>query len=488
MASANNSRQLLFVVLAVAASAILLWFGTGLFPWWPLMWIAPLPVLLVAARSSWWGAMLAAFAAWTIGGFTMEHYFTTSLHMHLGVWIQIDAGQAVMFALAVLLFRALLKRGAWWSALVGFPAARVSYEYLLNLSSPHGTALNAAYSELNCLPVLQLAALTGPWGISFLMFGFSAALAIGIHLRATAPKQALRIVGATAGVVAAALIFGAIRLASPPPAGQEVRVGLVASDAPGNTGVAEPGKDADRLFREYAGKISELAAQGAQAVVIPENLGVLLDSNASSTDATFQPIADKAHITIVVGVGHVEPAVRFNEARVYTPSAPVRLYAKHHLLPPFELKFTPGKTLLTMDEPKGIWGVAICKDMDFTQLSRENGRAGVGLLLVPAWDFVLDRFEHGHMAVMRGVESGFGVARAARGGYLTISDNRGRIVAETRSNSAPFATLIADVPAVHDTTLYLLLGDWFAWVALALFGFALVQLVRLRILTRQVIR
>ena len=61
-------------------------------------------------------------------------------------------------------------------------------------------------------------------------------------------------------------------------------------------------------------------------------------------------------------------------------------------------------------------------------------------------------------------------------------------MAETRSNSAPFATLIADVPAVHDTTLYLLLGDWFAWVTLALFGFALVQLVRLRILTRQVIR
>ena len=484
MAYANNSRQLLFAVPAVAASATLLWFGTGLFPWWPLMWFAPLPVLLFAARSSWWSAMLAAFAAWAIGGINMEHYFTTSLHMGLGVWIQIDAGQAVMFALTVLLFRALLKRGAWWSALVGFPAAWVSYEYLLNLSSPHGTALNVAYSELNCLPVLQLASLTGPWGISFMMFGFSAALAIGIHLRSTAPKQALRIVGATTGLVAAVLIFGAVRLAFPPPAGQEVRVGLVASDAPGNRGVADPGADADRLFRGYAEKISELAAQGAQAVVIPEDLAVLPDSNVSSTDAIFQSIANMAHITIVVGVGRVQPTVKFNQARVYTPLVPVQLYAKHHLLPPFELKFTPGKTLLTMQEPKGTWGVAICKDMDFTQLSRENGRAGVGLLLVPAWDFVLDRFEHGHMAVMRGVESGFGIARAARGGDLTIADNRGRIVAETRSNSAPFATLIADVPAVHDTTLYLLLGDWFAWVVLALLVLTLVQLVRVRILTR----
>ena len=114
--------------------------------------------------------------------------------------------------------------------------------------------------------------------------------------------------------------------------------------------------------------------------------------------------------------------------------------------------------------------------MDFTQLSRQYGRVGVGLMLVPAWDFVLDRFEHGHIAVMRGVESGFSIARAARGGFLTVSDNRGRILAETESNSAPFATLLVDVPAVHDTTLYLLLGDWFAWLTLATTAYNLTRL------------
>ena len=92
--------------------------------------------------------------------------------------------------------------------------------------------------------------------------------------------------------------------------------------------------------------------------------------------------------------------------------------------------------------------------MDFTPLSRQYGEAGTGLMLVPAWDFDLDRWLHGHMAVMRGVESGFSIARAAKQGYLTVSDDRGRILAETRSDAAPFATLIADVPAVHNTTLY----------------------------------
>src|ERR1700735_192385 len=116
-----------------------------------------LAVLLFAARSSWWAAALAAFAAWAVGGLNLWHYFTAALHAPLAQRVEIAAAPAVMFALAVLLFRALLKRGAWWSALLSFPVAWVSYEYILNLSSPHGTALNLSYSELNFLPLLQLA-------------------------------------------------------------------------------------------------------------------------------------------------------------------------------------------------------------------------------------------------------------------------------------------------------------------------------------------
>jgi apolipoprotein N-acyltransferase len=79
---------------------------------------------------------------------------------------------------------------------------------------------------------------------------------------------------------------------------------------------------------------------------------------------------------------------------------------------------------------------------------------------------------------MRGVESSFSIAHAAKNGYLTVSDDRGRILAETRSDSAPFAILIADVPVVHNTTIYLLWGDWFAWLALAILVFTLARLYR----------
>jgi apolipoprotein N-acyltransferase len=481
MAFAIDARRIGFALLAAVATAVLVWFGTGLFPQWPLMWFAPLPILLFASRASWWAAGLTAFVAWTAGDLNLWHYFTVALHGPLVVRLEIVTAPALVIALAVLLYRALLRRGAYWSALVAFPAAWVSFEYIFNLTSPHGTAISLAYSQLNFLPMLQLASITGPWGISFLLLAFSSAMAIGIHLRSTAPKRALRIVSVTVGVLAAVLIFGAVRLALPPPPHQDVKVGLVASDLPENSDVAAPGADTERVLRDYAAQALALAARGAQVIVLPEHLGEVVDPNTSNADEIFQSLADKTGSTIVVGLAHLSPHVKYNQARIYAPRAPVESYNKHHLLPPFESMFAPGTTLATLSEPTGTWGVAICKDLDFTGLSRQYGQMNVGLMLVPAWDFDLDRFAHGHIAVMRGVESGFAIARAARRGYLTVSDNRGRILAETESNSAPFATLLVDVPAVHDNTIYLMFGDWFAWVVLATLGFTLVRVMGSRV-------
>jgi len=381
MAFAIDYRRSLAALAAFLSASILFWFGNDLDPWWPLLWFAPLPILLFASRSSWWSAALTAALSLLVGSLSMWHYFRV-LQGPFAVWAGVYSIAALVFAAAVLLFRALLLRGAWWSALLALPA----------------------------------------------------------------------------------------------PPDQHVTVALLASDEPTNTGVAEEGPATERLFRDYAREAEKLAAQGAQVIVLPEKLGVVVDPDNRASDAIFQSLADKTKSTIVAGLVHVSPPAKYNQARVYAPGAPVLRYDKQHMLPPFESNLKPGTTLTLMPEQSRIWGVAICKDMDFTQLSCEYGEAGAGLMLVPAWDFNVDQWWHGHIAVIRGVESGFSIARAAKNGYLTVSDNRGRILAETRTDSAPFATLVAQAPAIHDTTLYLLLGDWFAWLALATLVFALVQL------------
>lgn len=477
MAFSSKYRGGIAALLAIVLSSILIWFGNGLNPLWPLLWFAPLPVLWFALRSSWWGAAIVAAVSTLLGGLNMWHYLGAFSPF---AWAIAFGVGALVFAGAVLLFRALLLRGAVWSAMLAFPATWVSYEYARNFITPHGTAGSFAYTQLNFLPFLQLASITGPWGMTFLLMLFPAALAIGLHFRRSEPKKALRIVSAAVGAIVLVLIFGTVRLALPPPPNNSVKVGLIASDLSNNVDVAAAGVQSERLFRDYAAEAEKLAARGAQVIVLPEKLGVIVDPDTKIADGIFQSLAERTKSTVVVGVVHIAKPLQYNEARVYMPGAAVRSYDKRHMLPPFELKFKPGTTLVLMLGTYGSRGVAICKDLDFESPAREYGQAGVGLLLAPAWDFNIDRAWHGHIAIMRGVEDGFGIARAAKNGYLTVANNRGRILAEVRSDSAPFATLVADVPAVHDATLYLVLGDWFAWVAIALFAFALIQLYRLR--------
>ncbi len=474
MASANRWKQGVWGIAAAAATMAMLWFGNGLDPWWPLMWFAPLPVLVFALRSSWWAAGLAAGAAWLVAGLNLWGY-VHRLGMPFAAWLGIFGVVAAFAAAAVLLFRALVLRGALWSGLIAFPAMWVALEYLRNLTTPHGTAGSIAYTQLKFLPFLQLASITGPWGMTFVLMLFPAALAIGLHLRDREPQRTFRVLAVTFGVLCAVLIFGAVRL-SMTPRGPLVRVGLIASDLPANDGVAANGADAQRLFESYAAEAERLTAGGAQIVVLPEKLGAVLDAENGKADPIFQRLADRTGATIVVGQLHISGAQKYNQARVYQPHAEVLSYDKEHMLPPFESPLTPGTALVTLPKQSAPWGVAICKDMDFAAPSRRYGKEDVGLMLVPAWDFNRDRTWHGHIAVMRGVENGFSMVRAAKNGFLTVSDDRGRVLAEARSDAAPFATLVASVPAAHSATLYLLLGDWFAWLACALLVFVIVQL------------
>jgi apolipoprotein N-acyltransferase len=390
------------------------------------------------------------------------------------VWFADFVPVALMFALGVLLVRALARRGALWSAWLALPACWVTFEYVRNLLWPHGSAGSLAYSQLNFLPFLQLASLTGPWGMTFVLLLFPAGLALGIHLWGTQRGQAVRTLGATVAVVAVVLVFGAVRLGGRQP-GPAVRVGIVASDR--GHGVVDPGAPAERLFAQYAEEARGLIAEGAQVVVMPEDLAVIVDPNIAAADGILQKVADESGGMLVIGVNHVSGAVRHNEARIYAPGVAVRSYDKEHLLPPFENIFTPGTSRTFFAEPGGTWGVAICKDFDFTEPARAYGRAGVGLMLAPAWDFHVDAFWHGHIAVMRAVEDGFSLVRSARGGFLTAANDRGRIVAETASDSAPFATLLATVPAGHEGTLFQLWGDWFGWVAVGLLVLVLIRLM-----------
>ena len=462
-------------LLVILSSALLFWFGIGLNPWWPAAWFAPLPLLLYAPRNSIGKTTLITAVAVFLGSLAQWPQFN-ALHLPLVSCLIIFGSIVLIFTIATLLFRGLLRRGASWSALVVYPAFVVTVEYLHNILSVDGTAGSLAYTQLAFLPFLQVASLTGPSGMTFLLLLFPSTIAVTFYLRKPQPGRAGSVAIVGFGIIALALVFGAIRLAQPP-AANTVKVGLVTSDLSANDDVAGEGAPADELFGRYAAQADKLAQAGAQVVVLPEKLAVVL---GQSSVELWQALADRTHAIIIVGVLRIDRPRRYNEASVYVPHASMQSYHKRSLLPPFESKITPGNSLVVFRADGRACGVAICKDMDFTRLSRSYGGEDVGLMLVPGWDFNVDRASHGHIAIMRGVEDGFSIARAAKNGYLTVSDNRGRILAERRSDSADFPTLLVDVPATPVETIYQKCGDWFGWLSIALFILALLQLFRER--------
>ena len=231
------------------------------------------------------------------------------------------------------------------------------------------------------------------------------------------------------------------------------------------------------LVKGYAEQAERLAGQGAKIVVMPEKTGLMLDRDTEWVDSMMQPVADRTGATLVFGVLHVVAPDAFNEARIYTPDEPIATYDKEHMLPPWESNLKPGTALAMLSKPAAPIGVAICKDMDFIHPALDYGRGGIDLLLDPAWDFNVDRGWHGHIAIMRGVEGGYAIAHAAKDGFLTVTDDRGRILGEVRTDSGPFASLLVDVPLGHDRTVFDRYGTWFPWVAGVLLVGVAVRLV-----------
>ena len=452
----------LFIVLCLTLSAALFFLGTGLSPFWLLTWLAPIPVLWISSRLSSGEAFLIALSVYALGGLNEWSYSHTVLPTWLVVFILL--GTSCLFAIAVVLFRSRIQKEKLWQAALIFPAFWVAAEYIASVLSVHGTFGNISYSQMDFLPIVQIASVTGIWGISFCIFLFAAAAASVLgagSIRAKAPLTAAVLV-----FLACIFGFGMWRLSTTPKDSPTVKVALIASDEAENMHASTP-EQVLTISRRYAEQMKPLTAQGIQLFVLPEHSGPVTDASQPGFDAFFGQLAKQSGAHVAIGIDRSTSTATWNQQRLYSPDGSLTAsYNKHHLLRHLEDE-TPGTERSVVTEPSGKWGLQICKDMDFPRLSRQYAQDGIGLLIVPAWDFVQDGWLHGRMAVLRGVESGFSIARSAKLGILTATDDRGRVLAERNTLAAPFATVVATIPVRHDATIYARFGDWFAWLNIA---------------------
>ncbi|MEV6846718.1 nitrilase-related carbon-nitrogen hydrolase [Actinoplanes sp. NPDC051411] len=451
----RTGERRLWAAAALACSAVLGYLGTGLAPIAALTWLAPLPVLLLAPRVPARTALGVAFGAYLLG---TANSWAFQLHSHdepmVPVGLTINIGMSLTFVLTVWLFRSLAGRGRALLAAVAPAAAWTGVLYLVATVNPHGLMGTFANDQGDRPLVLQATAVAGMWAVEFLVMFAPCVVAA---LLAPAAPRAARLRTAAVGVLTFGAVLGFGILGLRGTAGPPQRVAAI---APNRYAWAPPVSDG--LVAGYVREIENLP-EGVRTVVLPE---AAFGSDEADPAALTQPMRQVARargVDIVLGFVQAPAQGRGvdNVALIFPADggSPAR-YLKQH-----DLVSRPGHDLVFA--PRTRTGAEICADVDFARPSRDYGAAGTSLLAIPASDNGGNGWQHSRAALLRGVENGLPVVWAAQNGTLMISDGRGRVLAQARSEGpARFTTITADVTGPV-ATFYSRHGDWFAWLCLA---------------------
>lgn len=447
-------------VACALLSGLGFYFSLGLGEQWWLAWLAPAPVLWFAFGSrSGWQAASAAGVAMALGSSSILRAYAQLLP--LPVLVLAIAAPALTFAGCVWAARGIYRGRGPVLASVAFPLLWTACDFLASFAGDAGTVGTPAAAEVAVPALIQAASLVGFCGVTFLLGLVPAGLAAAVHSRTAAPAiLALALFTANAA-------YGAWRISQP--AAGSIRVALIASDAVIGRVRREDRAATIGAIDAYAAALDERRDPRIALIVLPENLSRVAPAWQNDVQARLAGLADRHAATVVAGFNATRDGLRRNVAWAFTPgSASATAYEKRRLVPGLESGvYTPGPgpTVLA----NGV-GLEICKDMDFQAMLRHDARlTQPRLLAVPAWDFDADAWSHARVAVLRSVENGVPLARAARNGLLTLNDRYGRLVGRARTTDG-FTVLVGDLPVDGrgGDTLYDRVGDAFGWLCVAL--------------------
>jgi apolipoprotein N-acyltransferase len=463
----------MIAVLAAALSGIMFYLSQGFDNVWALVWFAPVPMLWLAyGNAPLWQVMAAS----AIAILASAGYLLQSPYLHLippVVLISALAAFAGLFCASVWFARYVQRRASPYLTLFAFPAIATAFEFLLQLHSPNGTYGSVAYSTMAAPVLIQSASLFGMYAVTFLIYLFANTVAMALR----AGRCAAGPIGLGLLICAANIVFGTVRLARAQP--DVVKVAGIVDETAGADSWRAHSLSADlAVTQTYAKEIRRAAQEGARFVVTPEG-GMASVANAQS--AIIAPLVAASRDTgvqIIAGFHSELPAADF--ALAINADGRIQRYDKRHPVPGLEDRLTPGRAPGLLGDARAV---EICKDMDFPATIRTDAAKGIRLMGVPAGDMGIDGWQHGIMAVMRGVEGGFAIVRPAHDGLVFASDAQGRLVALAKTAPTGLTMIVASLPLGPGSTLYTRLGDVFPWscaIGSLLLGIGLASRRRLR--------
>jgi apolipoprotein N-acyltransferase len=462
-----------------------------------LAWFCLVPLLLTLPEVPLGRGVFYGTLAGVVQTMISNYWLGTFNLLTLQFVTVVTALEYVPFMLITLL---ILRRSGGLGFLV-FPAAWTVFDWLRSmgfLGYPWGM-LGA--SQYTVIPVIQVASLTGVWGVTFLVTLCNTVLAD--YARAAAAK--VRAVPGPAIVLAACLAFclgvagaGAWRdaLDARGPAAPTARLALVQQND-------DPRKDDYRAVFDTLRRLTDDALRQAPDIVVwSETAFVPNIRRWSQEDPKQFPLAAlvRDFLSYQKGIGTwlltgnddysfetrdgVQERFDYNGSVLFSPAGErIETYHKIHLVPfteyfPYRKQlpgiyslllsfdaylWEPGDRHVVFRHPKFSFSTPICFEDAFPDDVRRFAAEGAQVILNISNDYwsltEVEGMQHAANAVFRAVENGRPLARAAASGLTCLVDMHGRIRARVPFYRESF--LVVDVPLASRRTPYTRWGDWF---------------------------
>lgn len=367
-----------------------------------------------------------------------------------------------------------------------FPLTITLMDWILAFG-PLGSGMTAGYSQYGNLPLMQLASVTGIWGITFLV-AWLAPVANELWEHAADWRAARPAVALYTAVLLAVVLFGSARVAFAPNASSTLRVAGLTHDkalwASLTHGIVDVAQGADTLRGEMRtqyqlilddlfGRTREQARAGAQLVMWSEVAAHILKEDEPTILERARTVARQEHIYLQVALDVILHAQQHpyaqNRVLLIDPAGTI-IWDYYKTVHPFgdNAIFAPGPGVIpVVDTPYGRIATVICFDADYPALLRQVGQAGTDVLLVPSHDWEAVKHMHAQVAVFRAIENGVAMVRPTGDGISLATDYLGRVLATADDYVTTKPVMVVDAPRQGMFTIYAKVGDLFAYFCAA---------------------
>ncbi len=401
---------------------------------------------------------------------------TYGLYSGMPAWVGLVTGviYGLVLSLPFIADKYIKHRG--FVGTLTFPCAFVTTEYLLSLTPAHSW-FSLAYTQYEFPALIQVASITGMWGISFLIAWFASTVnwAWECDFKLSQTKKGLVIYST---VLILVLLFGVAYLAIFPPDSDTVRVAAItrSMDVDKQTAFCIENYKAERLSKchldknrntldEFLHESTRAVSQGAQIIVWQEN-GLTTrqaDEMAYVEESRQFAIYNQVYLFMGAKISTKRESDDENKVIVITPSGDVSEYLKNYLTPGDRHILGDGE-IFVQETDYGKLATIICQDTHVLNFVRQA--ADVDIILIPNhnWESITPYVAR--MPVYRAIEHGFNMLRADYHGLSNAVDYQGRTLAEMNAFTSQERIMLTDIPTKGIDTIYSVIGDLFCWLSI----------------------